>query len=53
MKRDEVKARIEEIGIIPGIRVDAQDKALYAAETVYDAGISVAEVTMTVPNAIE
>lgn len=53
MKRDEIKARIEEIGIIPGIRVDAQDKALYAVETVYDAGISVAEVTMTVPNAID
>lgn len=53
MKRDEVKARIEEVGIIPGIRVTAQDQALYAAETVYDAGIPVAEITMTVPGAVD
>jgi 2-dehydro-3-deoxyphosphogluconate aldolase/(4S)-4-hydroxy-2-oxoglutarate aldolase len=48
-----VSTRIEEIGIFPGIRVKTADQALYAAETLYHAGIPVAEITMTVPGAIE
>jgi 2-dehydro-3-deoxyphosphogluconate aldolase/(4S)-4-hydroxy-2-oxoglutarate aldolase len=52
MTREEVKACIEEIGIFPGIRVSSADQALYAAKTIYDAGIPVAEITMTVPGAI-
>ena len=51
MKRENVKARIEEIGIFPGIRVKSAEHALYAAETLYNAGIPVAEITMTVPGA--
>jgi 2-dehydro-3-deoxyphosphogluconate aldolase/(4S)-4-hydroxy-2-oxoglutarate aldolase len=53
MNKEEVRARIEDIGIMPGIRVTSAELALFAAETVYEAGIPVAEVTMTVPNAIE
>jgi 2-dehydro-3-deoxyphosphogluconate aldolase / (4S)-4-hydroxy-2-oxoglutarate aldolase len=53
MKREKVKARIAEIGIIPGIRVNFPDQALYAAETVFHAGITVAEITMTVPGGID
>ena len=53
MNREEVRARIEDIGIMPGIRVASAELALFAAETVYEAGIPVAEVTMTVPNAVE
>jgi 2-dehydro-3-deoxyphosphogluconate aldolase/(4S)-4-hydroxy-2-oxoglutarate aldolase len=53
MKREEVKARIEEVGIFPGIRVNNADQALYAAETIYDAGIPIAEITMTVPGGID
>lgn len=52
MKREEVKARITEIGILPGVRVDDAQDALYAAETVYHAGITVVEITMTVPGAL-
>jgi 2-dehydro-3-deoxyphosphogluconate aldolase / (4S)-4-hydroxy-2-oxoglutarate aldolase len=52
MTREEVKARIEEIGIFPGIRVSSADQALYCAKTLYAAGIPVAEITMTVPGAI-
>jgi 2-dehydro-3-deoxyphosphogluconate aldolase / (4S)-4-hydroxy-2-oxoglutarate aldolase len=51
MTREEVKARIEEIGIFPGVRVNSADQALYCAKTLYDAGIPVVEVTMTVPGA--
>jgi len=53
MKKDEVRARIEEIGIIPGIRVLSAADARFAAETVNRAGIPIAEITMTVPQAIE
>lgn len=53
MNREEVRARIEDIGIMPSIRVASAELALFAAETVYEAGIPVVEVTMTVPNAVD
>src|SRR5580700_3845524 len=53
MTRAEVRARIEEIGILPAIRVSATDRALFALEAIHQAGIPVAEVTMTVPRALE
>jgi 2-dehydro-3-deoxyphosphogluconate aldolase/(4S)-4-hydroxy-2-oxoglutarate aldolase len=52
MTRQEVRSRIEETGILPGIRLNKEEDALYAAETVYHAGIKIAEITMTVPGAI-
>ena len=53
MKKADVLARIEEIGIIPGIRVSKPERASFAAETVNRAGIPIAEITMTVPGAID
>jgi 2-dehydro-3-deoxyphosphogluconate aldolase / (4S)-4-hydroxy-2-oxoglutarate aldolase len=53
VKKEQVRARIEEIGIVAAIRVSKSDDAYYAAETVYNAGIPVAEITMTVPGAID
>jgi 2-dehydro-3-deoxyphosphogluconate aldolase/(4S)-4-hydroxy-2-oxoglutarate aldolase len=53
MNREDAKARIEEVGIFPGIRVKSADQALYAAETLFHAGIPVVEITMTVPDAVE
>ena len=53
MKREEVAALIEQTGIFPGIRVNSADHALYSAETLWGAGIPVAEITMTVPGGIE
>lgn len=53
MKKSEVRAVIENIGIIPGGRVGEPDDARFAAEAVYRAGIPIAEITMTVPNAID
>jgi len=53
MTREELCARIEDIGIMPSVRVAAAELALFAAETVYEAGIPVVEITMTVPNAVE
>ena len=53
MTRAEVRARIEEVGIVPAIRVGSSADALFAAETVYESGIPTAEITMTTPGAIE
>jgi 2-dehydro-3-deoxyphosphogluconate aldolase/(4S)-4-hydroxy-2-oxoglutarate aldolase len=52
MERNAVKIGIENTGIFPGIRVKTAEQALYAAETLYHAGIPVAEITLTVPGAI-
>jgi 2-dehydro-3-deoxyphosphogluconate aldolase/(4S)-4-hydroxy-2-oxoglutarate aldolase len=53
MKREEVHARIEEIGIIPAIRVSTAEDARFAAEAVSSAGIPIVEISMTVPGAID
>ena len=50
--REEVRACIEEIGILPSVRVSSQDLALFAAETVYAAGIPIVEITLTIPGAL-
>lgn len=52
MKKEEVRARIEEIGIIPAVRASSRELALFAAEVLHGAGIPVAEITMTTPGAI-
>jgi 2-dehydro-3-deoxyphosphogluconate aldolase/(4S)-4-hydroxy-2-oxoglutarate aldolase len=53
MNKREVRARIEEIGIVPAIRVSSAEDALFAVKAVADSGIPIAEVTLTVPGAIE
>lgn len=53
MQKDVVCARIEEIGIIPAIRVTKPDDARFAAEAVYQAGLPIAEITMTTPDSVE
>src|SRR5579871_2312904 len=53
MTKSEIRARIEEIGIIASVRVSNPDYARFAAEAVYNSGIPIAEITLTTPNAIE
>jgi 2-dehydro-3-deoxyphosphogluconate aldolase/(4S)-4-hydroxy-2-oxoglutarate aldolase len=53
LTRADVRARIEEIGIIPAVRVSDADDARFAGEAVYGAGIPIAEITMTVPHGID
>ncbi len=53
MNKEQVRNRIEEIGIIPAIRVSSAQDALFAAEAVSSSGIPIVEVTMTVPGAVE
>jgi len=53
MTNIEVCTRIEEIGIIPAIRVSSSEDALFAADAIATAGIPIVELTMTVPGAID
>jgi 2-dehydro-3-deoxyphosphogluconate aldolase/(4S)-4-hydroxy-2-oxoglutarate aldolase len=52
MNRSEVRAQIEEVGILPSVRVASEEHARFAAETVYAAGIPAVEITLTVPGAL-
>jgi 2-dehydro-3-deoxyphosphogluconate aldolase / (4S)-4-hydroxy-2-oxoglutarate aldolase len=51
VNKEDVRRRIEEVGIIPAIRVSSTEDALFAAEAVARGGIPIVEVTLTVPEA--
>src|SRR5450631_377239 len=53
MTKEEVCARIEEFGIIPAIRLASNEDARFAAQALYRAGLPIAEITMTVPGALD
>lgn len=53
MTRDQVCARIREIGIVPAIRVSGSEDAQFAAREMKNGGIPIVEVSMTVPGAID
>jgi 2-dehydro-3-deoxyphosphogluconate aldolase/(4S)-4-hydroxy-2-oxoglutarate aldolase len=52
LNKQDVRRRIEEVGIIPSIRVSTTEDALFAAEAIAGGGIPILEVTLTVPEAI-
>lgn len=52
MTKETIRARIEEIGIIPAVRLSSAEDARFAAEAIYQSGIPIVEVTMTVPGAV-
>jgi len=53
VNKNEVHSRIEQVGIIPSVRVSTAEDAMFAAEAVYRGGIPIVEVTLTVPGAME
>ena len=53
MNQQEVRSRIEEVGIIPAVRMSSTEDALFAAEAVSRGGIPIVEVTLTVPEALK
>lgn len=53
MKRKDIRAKIQNTGIIASVRVPSAEDAHFAAETVAQAGIQIVEITMTIPGAIE
>ncbi|MBZ5681449.1 MAG: bifunctional 4-hydroxy-2-oxoglutarate aldolase/2-dehydro-3-deoxy-phosphogluconate aldolase [Acidobacteriia bacterium] len=53
MTRDDVIRRIGEVGIIPVVRAASVDDAIRAVDAICAGGISIIEITMTVPNATD
>ena len=53
MTKAEITKKIVDIGIVPVVRAASAAQAIAAAEAVCAGGISVVEVTMTVPGAVE
>jgi len=52
MNKSEIMQHIAEIGVIPVVRAESADIALRAIDAIRAGGISVLEITMTVPGAI-
>jgi 2-dehydro-3-deoxyphosphogluconate aldolase/(4S)-4-hydroxy-2-oxoglutarate aldolase len=53
MTREEVRRRIHEGGIVPVVRATTTELAVMAAGSVFEGGITVLEVTMSAPCALE
>lgn len=53
MTKNEMLARIEEVGMIPAVRAFSAADALFASEAVFSGGIPVVEITATTPGAPE
>jgi len=51
--KEQTLSRLRGVGIIPVIRAPSADDAVSVAEALQQAGLPVAEITMTVPNAID
>ena len=52
-EKEEVLAKIHEVGIVPGIRTSSAEDGRFAAEAIAEGGIPIVEITMTVPKAID
>jgi 2-dehydro-3-deoxyphosphogluconate aldolase / (4S)-4-hydroxy-2-oxoglutarate aldolase len=53
MQKVEVLKSLKEIGLVPVLRAESVDKALALAEAIAAGGVTVLEITMTVPGAIQ
>ena len=53
MTKEQVRQRVLEVGIVPVVRATSAKKALAAAEAVAAGGITIVELTMTVPGALD
>ena len=53
MDKQKVRDRIVEIGVVPVVRASSAREARMAADAVCEGGIPIAEITMTVPGAVE
>jgi len=52
MKKSEVVQTIRDVGIIPVVRAQSADEAMMAIDAIREGGISLLEITMTVPGAV-
>jgi 2-dehydro-3-deoxyphosphogluconate aldolase/(4S)-4-hydroxy-2-oxoglutarate aldolase len=52
MNKSEVVQTIRDIGIIPVVRAQSADEAMMAIDAIREGGVSLLEITMTVPGAV-
>ena len=53
MKKQDLRTRVEELGLVPVIRTSSAEDARFAVEEVAHGGIPIIELTMTVPGALD
>ena len=53
MTKTEILQRIRDIGIIPVVRASSADEAIQVVEAIRAGGVSLLEITMTVPGAVQ
>jgi len=53
MNKEDLRKRVEEVGLVPSIRTASAEDARFAVEEVAHGGIPIIEVTMTVPGALD
>lgn len=53
MNKEDLRKRVEEVGLVPSIRTSSAEDARFAVEEVAHGGIPIIEVTMTVPGALD
>jgi 2-dehydro-3-deoxyphosphogluconate aldolase / (4S)-4-hydroxy-2-oxoglutarate aldolase len=53
MKRETVRSSIANIGIVPAIRLSSAEDTVFALNTLAESGIPIAEVTLTIPQALK
>ena len=52
MHKNDVIKQIRDIGIVPVVRANSADEAMRAIDAIREGGVSVLEITMTVPGAV-
>ena len=52
MNRQEVLRQIGEVGVVPVVRASSSEEAIQVVEAIRAGGLSILEITMTVPNAV-
>lgn len=53
MTKQEVREWVERVGLVPVVRAGSPEEALFAARAIAQGGISIVEITMTVPGALD
>lgn len=53
MNRQDVLRRTSEIGVVPVVRASSPEEAIQVVEAIKTGGLSILEITMTVPNAVK
>jgi 2-dehydro-3-deoxyphosphogluconate aldolase/(4S)-4-hydroxy-2-oxoglutarate aldolase len=52
MTKQELLAKIAEVGLVPVVRAQGPDEAMKVVDAIREGGVPVLEITMTVPGAI-